>query len=332
MVLAWLTPDSSQWVSLKIKQSRVSEGPLEQDQEVQALLALEKHYASSDQKLSRCFTRLLATFQISGPNGTHNCLVTELVGPSVARVLRACSLFGETLRPDTVLRASRRVLQAVNFAHHAGVVHGGTYCLSCTKRQFLNELFTDISFGNVAFTCDVALNGEEDIFVALGGQPVIATYTGEKSLPPNMPRMLVKTAEWDMWTDRDEENVRLLDWGLAFPVGQVVTTLPQPIDLRSPETFFCASIDFRHDLWRAGCVVCLSSHIWRRQLTGIPLLAADFPIPHRSMPCIFSNHRFHLSTGPMPPSWGKWCQNSAHYQPNGIYSGRRCREHARTFH
>lgn len=75
-----------------------------------------------------------------------------------------------------------------------------------------------------------------------------------------MPRMLVKTADWDMWTDRDEEDVRLLDWGLAFPAGQAVTTLPQPIDLRSPETFFCASIDFRHDLWRAGCVVRLFSH------------------------------------------------------------------------
>lgn len=122
-----LISDNSQWVSLKIKQSGISEGPLEQDQEIQALLALEKHCASSDQKLSRCFTRLLDSFQISGPNGTHNCLVTELVGPSVARVLRACSLFGETLRPDTVLRASRRVLQAVEFAHRAGVVHGGTY-------------------------------------------------------------------------------------------------------------------------------------------------------------------------------------------------------------
>lgn len=124
---AQLISEDSQWVSLKIKQSRISEGPLEQDQEVQALLALEKYYAGSDQKLKRCFTRLLESFKISGPNGTHNCLVTELVGPTVARVLRACSLFGETLRPDTVLRASRRVLQAVDFAHQAGVVHGGTY-------------------------------------------------------------------------------------------------------------------------------------------------------------------------------------------------------------
>lgn len=127
LVFTQLISNNSQWVSLKIKQSRISEGPIEQDREVQALLALEKYYASSDQKLPRCFTRLLESFKVSGPNGIHNCLVTELVGPSVARVLRACSLFCETLRPDTVLRASRRVLQAVDFAHQAGVVHGGTY-------------------------------------------------------------------------------------------------------------------------------------------------------------------------------------------------------------
>lgn len=136
----------------------------------------------------------------------------------------------------------------------------------------LNKLFTDISFGNVAFTCNVALNGDEDVFVALGGQPITATYTGQEALPPNMPRMLVKTADWDMWTDRDEEDIRLLDWGLAFPVGQVVTSLPQPIDLRSPETFFCASIDSRHDLWRAGCVVRFFSHT----LTGTVYRASPF--------------------------------------------------------
>lgn len=128
-LLARLISDLSQWVSLKIKQARISEGPPEQDPEIQALLALEKHYTNGNRRLSRCFTQLLATFQISGPNGTHNCLVTEVIGPSVARVLRACSLFGETLRPDTVLRAARRVLQAVDFAHRAGVVHGGTYWL-----------------------------------------------------------------------------------------------------------------------------------------------------------------------------------------------------------
>ncbi|KAJ0122612.1 Serine/threonine-protein kinase SKY1 [Diaporthe amygdali] len=288
----WLVQDTqySQWASLKIKQSRISEGPLEQDQEIQALQALEKYYASSDQKAPRCFTRLLTTFQVCGPNGTHNCLVTELVGPSVAKVVRACSLFGETLRPDTVLRASKRVLQGVDFAHHAGIVHG------------------DVSFGNVAFTCDVALNGEEDIFVALGGQPMTSTNNGREALPPNMPRMLVKTADWDMWTDRDEEDIRLLDWGLAFPVTQAVTSLPQPIDLRSPETFFCASIDFRHDLWRAGCVIYV-------------LYFQQSPFPFRHGTDREFIGKLVEKLGALPPQWNLMWEEmegpSANHQLNG---------------
>lgn len=99
------------------------------------------------------------------------------------------------------------------------------------------------------------MSGEDDIFDALGGPPITAFYCGDKVLPPSMPSQLVKCADWDMWTDRDEEDIRLIDWGLAFPFGQAVTSIAQPIDLRSPETFFSAYLDHKHDLWRAGCVV-----------------------------------------------------------------------------
>lgn len=191
------------------------------------------------------------------------------------------------------------------------------------KGRCLNKPSTDISFGNVTFMCDVALNGDEDVFVALGGQPITATYTGQEALPASMPRMLVKTADWDMWTDRDEEDIRLLDWGLAFPVGQIVTTLPQPIDLRSPETFFCASIDSRHDLWRAGCVVRPFSHL-------LTEAKANQPIPHRSTPCIFSNHHFRSSTALTVLLLGKWCQSSVHYQHHGICCGGICKGEAWT--
>ncbi|KUI62709.1 Serine/threonine-protein kinase SKY1 [Cytospora mali] len=270
----WLVRDNQQdkWVSLKIKQSRHSKATLYQDQEIQALLALEGHYGETSQDKPRCFARLLDAFQHSGPNGKHNCLVTELVGPSISKVICTCSAFGETLRPDTVLRAARRLLQGIDFAHHAGVVHG------------------DVSFGNVAFTCGLALNGEEDIFVALGGQPVTTSYSGPEPLPANLPHQLVKSADWDMWTDRDEENICLIDWGLAFHVGRVVTTLAQPIDLRSPETFFCAYFDYRHDLWRAGCAI-------------YALYFQESPFPFQQGPDDVFIGEMVSKLGPLPEEW-----------------------------
>lgn len=245
-------------MALKIKKARMSEGALQEDQEVQALVALENFYSKRIRDEPRCFTRLLDAFKLVGPNGSHNCLVTEVVGPSLSRVLRACDAFNEVLRPDTVLRTTKRLLSGIDFAHSAGVIHGGNVCKLDVVLLDSDELIlaVDISFGNVAFTCDLALSDEEDIFDILGGRPTIAQYIGNEALPANLPSQLVKCVDWDMWTDRDEEDVRLIDWGLAFPMGQVVTSIAQPIDLRSPETFFSAYLDHQHDLWRAGCVVC----------------------------------------------------------------------------
>lgn len=261
-------------MSLKIKKSYLSSGSIHDDQEVQAITALENFYTKTGHKEPRCYTRLLDAFQLRGPNGVHNCVVTELVGPSISKLLRTCAAFDEILRPDTVLRATRRLLRSIDFAHRAGVVHGG---MSGHLGGLLPQSYTyiynsdlpssDISFGNVAFTCELAKGGEEDLmFDVLGGNPAIAIYSGHQALPSSMPSHLVKCADWDMWTDRDEEDIRLIDWGLAFQMGQVVASIAQPIDLRSPETFFSAYIDHHHDLWRAGCVVgffyrpLLSSH------------------------------------------------------------------------
>lgn len=70
---------------------------------------------------------MLDCFQHVGPNGKHTCIVAELMGPTVSRVL---SIYNEiepreTIRPDTVLRSSVQVLEAVAAIHAAGIVHGG---------------------------------------------------------------------------------------------------------------------------------------------------------------------------------------------------------------
>lgn len=74
---------------------------------------------------------------------------------------------------------------------------------------------------------------------------------------PHVPKELVATPRWGLWNDGPEEDIRFIDWGAAFPVGQTVSqeVMPQPIDLRAPETFFIGSLSCKLDLWRAGCVV-----------------------------------------------------------------------------
>lgn len=92
----------------------------------------------------------------------------------------------------------------------------------------------------------------------MGGQPVMARYIGkELPRPPHLPQQLVRTADWGMWYDYPSEHIRILDWGAAFSLSGRPTSISQPLGLRSPETFFISSFDYRHDLWKAGCVVCI---------------------------------------------------------------------------
>ncbi|QLI70571.1 uncharacterized protein G6M90_00g078460 [Metarhizium brunneum] len=87
------------------------------------------------------------------------------------------------------------------------------------------------------------------------------------------------------------EDVRLVDWGESFPTSETATAthLAQPCDLKSPEAFFVGSIDYRHDLWRVGCMI--------------------YTLFHQSSPFGFSScdakdiQKQTQVIGPLPPKW-----------------------------
>ncbi|KFY37937.1 hypothetical protein V495_06856 [Pseudogymnoascus sp. VKM F-4514 (FW-929)] len=118
---------SVQWVSIKIKKARASTDEVENDPEIKVMRELEKYHAESPQDRPRRFVHILDWFHHEGPSGIHNCLVTELLGPSISAILTSCNEMDDFLAPDTILRASRQVLEGIEFAHQAGFVHGGSF-------------------------------------------------------------------------------------------------------------------------------------------------------------------------------------------------------------
>jgi serine/threonine-protein kinase SRPK3 len=72
--------------------------------------------------------RLLDHFQHTGPNGTHECLITELLGPAVDELLDTPwrKRLESARYPITAAREiSRQALAGLAYLHKAGVVHGG---------------------------------------------------------------------------------------------------------------------------------------------------------------------------------------------------------------
>ena len=69
--------------------------------------------------------QLLDHFTHVGPNGVHQCLVSELLGPSVSTVLGHYREEDCSLNPETILAITEQLLEAIALVHEAGYGHGG---------------------------------------------------------------------------------------------------------------------------------------------------------------------------------------------------------------
>jgi len=84
-----------------------------------------RHLRDGDRKLAeyKHVCHLVDYFEHKGPNGTHVCLVFEIMGEA----LRSFGLwFKECMVPTTVMRKfSWQLVVALDFAHASGVIHTG---------------------------------------------------------------------------------------------------------------------------------------------------------------------------------------------------------------
>ena len=68
----------------------------------------------------------LDDFKIEGPNGTHQCIVTEVLGPSINADLE--EIYDDEQYPiDIAKNLAAQVMRGVAYLHSCGVVHGGKW-------------------------------------------------------------------------------------------------------------------------------------------------------------------------------------------------------------
>ena len=123
---------------------------------------------------------LMDYFTIQGPNGKHDCLAYEVLGPSVARVL-GDSTGAETIAYLTLRSARKIIYQALlglDYIHSVGLVHG------------------DIYSGNVLFTVRDLSHESSDILHQPHSQVSADVKRIKGSRQPGDPRHL--TLNWPL--------------------------------------------------------------------------------------------------------------------------------------
>lgn len=61
--------------------------------------------------------------------------------------------------------------------------------------------------------------------------------------------------DWVLFTDEDEEDIKLTSLGSAFSIIETKTDVGRHHYLMTPEEVFEGWYEYRADLWRVGCVV-----------------------------------------------------------------------------
>ncbi|KAF2151295.1 kinase-like protein [Myriangium duriaei CBS 260.36] len=185
--------------------------------------------------------QLLDFFSIEGPNGSHDCIVAELLGPSIADYLEAQSLTRVPL--STAKSFARQVLIALSKLHKLNIGHG------------------DLHTRNISLKSESWASMTTDRLERILGSPKMSPVRSDhhdQPLESGVPRYLVGPASAYIDPSQlNSYNIVLTDFGEAFQDGDrdKPSTLQTPLYLRAPEVIFEDEWDHGVDLWTAGCTI-----------------------------------------------------------------------------
>ncbi|KAF5672850.1 CMGC SRPK kinase [Fusarium circinatum] len=232
----WAAKDQlhNRYVALKIT---VAEAKRSNEIEIlQKLAATPRNHDGS------CYVnQMLDHFTVIGPNGSHDCLVLELVGPNVSDVIVSHCSDGRL--PSRAARSiSSQVLQGLDYLTSNDIGHG------------------DLHTRNIALKIPGLHLLSEGDFIARLGEPKMGSVTRQdgKPLSSNIPTHIVQPSSFrnkDVQTLLSVPSIKIIDFGEAFFNYDAPKTLHTPLPVRAPELVFGDPLNNQVDLWSAGCLI-----------------------------------------------------------------------------
>ncbi|KAI0809592.1 kinase-like protein [Xylaria sp. FL0064] len=230
----WAARDQREQRYVAVKISVSERG--ERNREFKVLLAIAA--IRSEQPGSRHLMPMLDHFQLDGPNGTHDCLVLELLGPSVPDLLDA-RFRGERLPGKLAKKIAEQALLGLDYLHQQKIGHG------------------DLHTRNLTFTIpSIHSLREEEFFQKLGNPETgLLKRNDGNPLEPGKPEYLVRPTSYPADFSLSFHPIKIVDFGESFLSDDIPDTLHTPLPVRAPKIIFGDKLDYRVDLWSMGCML-----------------------------------------------------------------------------
>ncbi|KAK9234916.1 CMGC/SRPK protein kinase [Lipomyces kononenkoae] len=231
----WAARDQSEKAYVAVKVSISKRESDRGNRELQVMKEL-----ASIQPRSQHVMRMLDNFDLEGPNGTHKCLVFELLGPSIPDTIYARCRDGRL--PGKLAKViAKQALLGLDTLHQQKIGHG------------------DIHTRNLAFTMPCMDDIPAGEFIEMLGKPEIGHVrrSDGKALEPGIPEYIVRPASSSYRTNSWSSSypIKIIDFGESFLPTSVPRTLHTPLPVRAPEVIFRDRLDYHVDLWSMGCML-----------------------------------------------------------------------------